>query len=652
MIDKDVRSHLMFGMAVLVVAMLTFGACLLMEADGSDADSASVERGGSTTVPISALFSPSQISQLAECDSWTGGGATPSIYTTWNSGSISIEPEGPNVKITASSQVEPGSHLVTIYGFEEGMDHQLFTVPVEVTGTTGHTQSSALDSVDYVMRGYPAGSDPTALHSPVYVREGAAVSYRLCMQSYDPVAYLTATGSSAHQSSIGGLSVSVNSSHHAVLAGTMGSEEVTLHVIYGARNYQVTFAPVLAPLTPIQILSTGGTAALIHVPYTYEIQTVPSDTTITLTGNASETLHVEDHTITGTFNAVGSYILKITAKKENFQEATQTLTIIVSDTPAGDPTIDGVSYTIDSTNPKHYHFTANGVTNGTVTFDFGDGTRGSGNPVDHTYATSGIYNVQASVTNGTTTVSAAVRIMIGDAAPPATAVFRQLYTYTLVTDTVGKTVSLDGDCPFLSKDVQPDHITISGTPTSTAYVGKTYSVVLRIGPDYHKDWTITVQPGHGAGPVASFECIIEGLKVTVTNTSVGADQTYYRWEDGSQYVLSNARTVSHTYAEAGTFTITQRVTAVVNGSTLSDTSSRTVTVSDPGITPPATHGIDPSTIAAIALVIIGVLILVAALWLMMPLAAFIGVLVGVAGAVMFYLMRGRLIWNTGTPGGP
>lgn len=630
MIDKDVRLHLMFGMAVLVVAMLTFGACLLMEADDSAAETVSVERGGSTTVPVSALFSPSQISQLAECDSWTGGGATPSIYTTWNSGSISITPEGPgSAKITASSQVEPGSHLVTIYGFEEGMDHQLFTVPVEVTGTTGHTQSSALDSVDYAMWSHPASGDPTALHSPVYVREGAAVSYRLCMQSYDPVAYLTATGSSAHQSSIGGLSVSVNSSHHAVLAGTMGSEEVTLHVIYGARSYQVTFAPVTTPLTPIQILSTGGTTAIVGSEYLYEVQTVPSDARISIEG--ADWLSADGHRVSGTPTAPGSFTVMIHATAAGYTEAVETLVIVVSAAPPGAPSISAINYAISPSDPYCVSFVVSGENLGAVSIDFGDGQHGTGPAVTHSYGASGVYTVRAAAGQGATAVSDSVQVTLADHSPIRFAYYNQPYAYTIGMDTsAGGSPTLTG-CPFLAASLDTGVIKVRGTPTSTAYVGQTYSVTLTYG-DFSQSWSVTVREG-ASDPVAGFSYTVDGLTVHVTSTAVNATQISYRWATGGSFSPCATAETSHTYDTPGSYVITQKAVRSDGGTIRTDEYSATVTITAPDEPAPPQHD---TAWSAAAVMVVGVLLLLVAVRLgLVPLAA-VGIAAVVGGAVWWF----------------
>jgi PKD repeat protein len=64
----------------------------------------------------------------------------------------------------------------------------------------------------------------------------------------------------------------------------------------------------------------------------------------------------------------------------------------------------------------------------------------------------------------------------------------------------------------------------------------------------------------------------DGLEITVANRTKGAVSWSWTFGDGGS---SSARTPSHTYAEAGTYTITLVATAG-NGAT--DRATRTVTV--------------------------------------------------------------------------
>jgi PKD repeat protein len=86
-------------------------------------------------------------------------------------------------------------------------------------------------------------------------------------------------------------------------------------------------------------------------------------------------------------------------------------------------------------------------------------------------------------------------------------------------------------------------------------------------------------------PTPGFTVNVNGLTVTVTDTSVGAATVSYDWSDGLSDSFSSG---SHTYRSAGSFTIVQTV-ANINGSA---TASRTVSVGDT----------DPSPVAAFEIV--------------------------------------------------
>src|SRR5262249_1409168 len=84
-------------------------------------------------------------------------------------------------------------------------------------------------------------------------------------------------------------------------------------------------------------------------------------------------------------------------------------------------------------------------------------------------------------------------------------------------------------------------------------------------------------PGSGGTPTANFTFTTSGLTATFTDTSTDSGGTIgsYSWTfgDGGS---STTKSPSHTYAAAGTFSVTETVTDSANGKTSSKTQSVTV----------------------------------------------------------------------------
>ena len=89
--------------------------------------------------------------------------------------------------------------------------------------------------------------------------------------------------------------------------------------------------------------------------------------------------------------------------------------------------------------------------------------------------------------------------------------------------------------------------------------------------------------GTGGTPVANFSDTVSGLTATFTDSSTdsGGTLSAHAWTfgDGS---TSTATSPSHTYAAAGTYSVTETVTDSVSGTTSSKTASVTVTASGGG----------------------------------------------------------------------
>lgn len=350
-------------------------------------------------------------------------------------------------------------------------------------------------------------------------------------------------------------------------------------------------------------------------------------------------LDVSGHTVSGTPTEAGDYTLTVTADLDGYLSATETVTIHVSEeqTAAGVPELGEIYYNVSSGNPYSLTFHISAENASTIRWDFGDGNISStGADVTHTYSNSGSYTVRATATNSEGSVTKSVDILIADRSPATTVQYNHAYSYTVGIDTDGLTPSVTG-CPFLTVTDGGNYVTVSGTPSSTSYVGKSYDVVLTVG-EFRMSWKLTVTEGSTV-PTAGFDVKVDGLKVIVTSTASNADMTFYQWADGGSFVQSNTGITEYTYSEPGTYTITQRVTATVDGQTVTDEFSRTVTVdgsSTPEPTPePEEDSLFP--IIGIALVVLGTIVLAAGAYTRNYIIAAVAAVLVVIGAVLWWM---------------
>ncbi len=405
---------------------------------------------------------------------------------------------------------------------------------------------------------------------------------------------------------------------------------------FGFGTIVIVDEPVTVP-DDVRFDSTGGTEATVGYQYQYNVQTTPYDATISISGVTW--LSVSGHIISGTPTSAGSYTLTITASADGFTSATQTVVIVVVDEPVtqGAPTISGVSYSVDNSNPYRLTFSIIADDASSIVVDYGDGTSGTGAMSTHTYTSSGSYVVRAVASNSIGTATTTISVLIADRTPGSSVQYNHQYTFTLGIDAEGLTPTITG-CPFLSVSAGSNYVTVSGTPGSTAYVGKTYDVILRVG-DFTMSWNLTVTEGSTV-PKAGFTVKTDGLTVTVTSTASNADQTFYLWTSGGNFVQSNTTETKYTFPQAGTYQITQRVTATIDGRTMTDEYSATVTVTamEQGEDAEDEEVQGIMILAGIAMAILGLVVLIGGAVFGSYTVSIAGAIIAVLGAVMWWLI--------------
>ncbi len=249
-----------------------------------------------------------------------------------------------------------------------------------------------------------------------------------------------------------------------------------------------------------------------------------------------------------------------------------------------------------------------GGTIGTHSWTFGDGGTSTATSPSHTYAAAGTYSVTETVTdsvNSTTssktssvtvsgTSSSVLQNGVAVTIADSTVNHNQNWTMVIPAGATNLAFDLTGgtgdadifvkfgsaptatsyDCrPYLGGSPENEHCTFASPQTGTYYVMvNAYSAYS--GVSLKGSYTA---PGTGGTPTANFTSSTSGLTATFTDTSTDAGGTIgsHSWNfgDGS---TSTTTSPSHTYAAAGTYSVSETVADSVNGATNTKTSSVTV----------------------------------------------------------------------------
>ena len=214
-------------------------------------------------------------------------------------------------------------------------------------------------------------------------------------------------------------------------------------------------------------------------------------------------------------------------------------------------------------------------------WDLGDGTRASGQSVQHQWANPGTYRVRLTAENSEGSDTAVADVVVGRRVDPPVSQFTQSATEVLVGERVTFT-SLSLNNPTRLIWNFGDDTTANGQTTTKSWSrpGR-YRVTLRATNDAGTNRTgvtVTVRAPVDA-PVASFDAsalVVEpGQRVSFQDTSSNSP-TSWAWDFGDTGTSSNAAT-SHTWAKPGTYTV--RLTVGNEGGT--STAQKQVLVKSP-----------------------------------------------------------------------
>ena len=224
-------------------------------------------------------------------------------------------------------------------------------------------------------------------------------------------------------------------------------------------------------------------------------------------------------------------------------------------------------------------------------WNFGDATTSTAQNPSHTYAAGGSYTVTLQVTDNqgaqSTTTSKTVTVTPPNQPPTANFTFS---CSALTCSFTSTSSDPDGSVASYSWNFGDGATSTAQNPSHTYATGGSYTVTLQVTDNQGAQSTttsktITVTPPNQP-PTANFTFSCSALTCSFTSTSSDPDGSIasYSWTFGDGGT-STAQNPSHSYAAAGSYTVSLRVTD--NQGAQSTTTSKTVTVTAPNQPPTA-----------------------------------------------------------------
>jgi PKD repeat protein len=270
-----------------------------------------------------------------------------------------------------------------------------------------------------------------------------------------------------------------------------------------------------------------------------------------------------------TYTAPGSYDVTLEVTDDAGATAAFTRTVAVEARPNTPPraAFDPPSCTVGTPCPFSDASSDDDGTLSAWSWDFGDGSRSTLQNPTRTYGSAGTYTVTLSVTDNNLASHSQSGAVVVTAAPVPI-----VLSVTGRVDATKQYMALTWtNTPGVSVDVYRNGVFLLNTPNDGGYTNSrqlpgspsyTYKV-CQVGSTFcSNEATVTFSaPTQNVLPVANFTARCSGLTCTFTSSSTDSDGVIVSWSwtfgDGSR---STARNPTRTFATAGTFTVTLKVT--------------------------------------------------------------------------------------------
>ncbi|MGZ4215443.1 MAG: PKD domain-containing protein [Solirubrobacteraceae bacterium] len=267
-----------------------------------------------------------------------------------------------------------------------------------------------------------------------------------------------------------------------------------------------------------------------------------------------------------TYTTAGTYTVSLTVTDDLGLTDTITHAVTVDAAPAAsfaaNPDRGSLAVAFDAGNSSDSVGT---ITN--YSWDFGDGSTGTGPTPTHTYATRGTYHVTLTVTNDAGQTDTIEHDVTADIAPTASFTApsgAQQSNTPLIFDGTASAPGDGGTIAGYSWDFGDNGTGSGSTPSHTYTSAGTYNVTLTVTDDLRVTDTITHAVTVDAAPTASFAADPDrGSLAVAFDAGTSSDSlgtiTNYSWDfgDGS---TGTGPTPTHTYATRDTYTVTLTVT--------------------------------------------------------------------------------------------
>ena len=369
----------------------------------------------------------------------------------------------------------------------------------------------------------------------------------------------------------GGTSTAQSPTHAYATAGTY---TVTLT----ASNAAGTSSPVThsvtvsaAPVAPTAAFSFAPTSPVAGQTVTFTDASTGSPTGWSWTFGDGGTSTAQSPT--HAYATAGTYTVTLTASNAAGTSSPVTHSVTVSAAPVA-PT---AAFSFAPTSPvAGQTVTFTDASTGSPTgwsWTFGDGGTSTAQSPTHAYATAGTYTVTLTASNAAGTSSPVTHSVTVSAAPVApTAAFSFAPTSPVAGQTVTFTDASTGSPTGWSWTFGDGGTSTAQSPTHAYATAGTYTVTHTAsnaaGTSTPVTHGVTVSTASST-LAAHFTSRVTGQSVLFTDTSTG-NPTFWAWDFGDGQT-SSVQLPTHTYATAGTYTVTLKVTNNSGSNTVSAT---------------------------------------------------------------------------------
>jgi PKD repeat protein len=362
----------------------------------------------------------------------------------------------------------------------------------------------------------------------------------------------------------------------------------------------INAVPVIPPVAAFTATPTTGTAPL-PVSFTDHSTNTPTSWSWSFGDGGSATTQHPSHT----YATAGSYTVALTAANAGGSNTRTSASYITVTAPVVAPVAAFAGTPATGTAPLPVSFTDQSTNTPTSwSWDFGDGTTGTTQNPGHTYATAGSYTVAltAANTGGSNTRTSAAYITVAAPVPAPVAAFVGTPTSGTVPLPVSFTDQSTNTPTSWSWDLGDGTTVTAQHPVHTYATAGTYTVALTAtnagGSNTKTNNAYVTVTALVAVPLAAFTAAprsgVAPLSVSFTDQSTNAPTSWsWTFGDGGTATTQNP---GHSYATAGTYTVTLTAANAAGSNTI--TSDAYVTVTAPVVTPVAVFEGTPTSGAA------------------------------------------------------